>query len=86
MTELTRPDRAAVRRLVHDVVHEMLPDLPGGALPGDRHLKELGADSVDRVEIIVTLTDRLGLDLPLSTFSGTPTVDALVDQLWEAAS
>lgn len=69
------------RALVHDVLQTILPGVDPAELRGDRHLADLGADSVDRVEIILTLIDRLGLDEPMSSFGALPDLDALVDFL-----
>jgi len=43
------------------------------AIAGDKSLKDHGADSVDRVEIILSIMNRLGIDEPMSNFSGIPT-------------
>lgn len=63
---------------VHDVVATILPTVGRAEVTGDKHLRDLGADSVERVEIIVSLTERLGVDEPLSTFSGARNLDELV--------
>jgi polyketide biosynthesis acyl carrier protein len=73
--------REAVERTVRDVIAVVLPSVPAHAVEGGRHLREFGADSVDRVEIILMLLERLGLDEPMSSFSQLPNVDALVDFL-----
>jgi polyketide biosynthesis acyl carrier protein len=72
--------------LVRDVVHEILPGVPRAQVTGDKHLKDLGADSVDRVEIILSLIDRLGIDEPMSSFSDLPDLDTLVDFLVKTGS
>ena len=64
--------------VVTDVVTTILPGLRRAEVTGDKHLKDLGADSVDRVEIIALLLDRLGLDEPMSAFSELPDLAALV--------
>jgi polyketide biosynthesis acyl carrier protein len=80
------PARTEVAALVRDVVGSILPALPAAEIAEDRHLKELGADSVDRVEIILTVLDRLGVDEPMSSFSSLPNLGALVDFLVEKGS
>jgi polyketide biosynthesis acyl carrier protein len=65
------------RPAVHEAIRRVLPDL--GAIDGASHLKDLGADSVDRVEIIQGITGRFGLDVPLVAFSDVPDVDGLID-------
>jgi polyketide biosynthesis acyl carrier protein len=83
MTATVPGTREAVARLVVEVVTEILPTVPATDVVGHRHLKDLGADSVDRVEIIVSLLDRLALDEPLSLFADLPNLDAMVDLLHE---
>lgn len=74
----------ATREHVESVVHKAIDEiLPGVEIEGRAHLKDLGADSVDRVEIILAVLDRLGVREPLSAFGDVPSIDALVDFLWE---
>ncbi|MEV6118583.1 phosphopantetheine-binding protein [Streptomyces sp. NPDC052109] len=73
--------RKRMTALVHEVVAQILPGLPADRITGDKHLKDLGADSVDRVEIILGLLQRLGLDAPMSRFSDVRDIDALVEVL-----
>jgi polyketide biosynthesis acyl carrier protein len=75
--------REAIERVVREVVAVVLPSVPPDAVTGNRHLRDLGADSVDRVEIILMLLERLHLDEPMSTFSAVPNIDALVAVLHE---
>lgn len=75
--------REAIAHLVVEVVTEILPTVPAASVAGHRHLKDLGADSVDRVEIIVSLLDRLALREPLSAFASLPNIDAVIDVLYE---
>ncbi|MCU1347047.1 MAG: phosphopantetheine-binding [Acidobacteria bacterium] len=76
-------DREAVERVVREVIAVVLPSVPAAAIAGDKHLRELGADSVDRVEIILMLLERFHLDEPMSSFGQLPNVDALVAFLHE---
>lgn len=77
------PTRQEAKRIVAEVVTEILPALRPADVGGHLHLKQLGADSVDRVEIILALLDRFGLDLPLSAFADLPNLDAVIDLLLE---
>ena len=81
MTQSHSADRADTTRIVHDTIAAILPGVPREEIRGDRHLKDLGADSVDRVEILLSLVERLGVTEPLSRFSDVPDVDALIDLL-----
>jgi polyketide biosynthesis acyl carrier protein len=75
--------REAIERTVREVIAVILPSVAPDAIAGNKHLRELGADSVDRVEIILMLLDRLHLDEPMSSFSAVPDVDGLVTLLHE---
>lgn len=81
MTGSAAPSREDVARIVTAAVTEILPTVPAAEVRGRRHLRDLGADSVDRVEIIVTVLERLGVDEPLSSFSDLPDIEAMVDLL-----
>ncbi|MET9500402.1 phosphopantetheine-binding protein [Streptomyces sp. NPDC006622] len=83
MPQRSDTDRAAVARLVHETVAAILPQVPAEQITGDKHLKDLGADSVDRVEIIMALIDALGVREPMAGFSTVPHIDALIDFLVE---
>jgi polyketide biosynthesis acyl carrier protein len=66
---------------VHSAITTILPGLDLTDIEYSRHLADLGADSIDRVEIILTIIDRLGLHRPLSDFSGIPTIADLIDHV-----
>lgn len=73
--------RDRVTAVLYDVLATILPGVPRAEITTDKHLKDLGADSVDRVEIIMALVDRLGVTEPMSRFSDLPDLRALVDVL-----
>ena len=70
--------------VVRQVVGDILPEVTD--IPGHKHLKDLGADSVDRVEIILALMDHFGVQAPMSDFSAVPDVDRLVTFLAERST
>ena len=80
VSEMTQEE---VGQIVREVIRVVLPSVPAEAVTGDRHLRDLGADSVDRVEIILMLLERFDLEEPMSTFSAIPNIDALVAVLFE---
>jgi len=70
-----------VFEIVKGHVLEVLPDLsPEEVTPG-RSLSELGANSVDRMEVVSLSLESLGLDLPLMSFAGVSNIEGLVDVL-----
>ncbi|MFE0417509.1 phosphopantetheine-binding protein [Streptomyces tendae] len=76
-------ERARIEEAVRETVHDLLPGLDEDRVRGSAHLRDLGADSVDRVEIIVALLDRLGVREPLASFGDLPDLDALTDLLYD---
>jgi polyketide biosynthesis acyl carrier protein len=82
MTSISEHSRSDLLAVVFESVREILPAVEPGQLRPDVHLRELGADSVDRVEIIVTVLDRLGLDEPLASFTDLSDIDDMVDLLY----
>jgi len=76
--------KETIVQIVRETISSILPNLPAEAISGSRSLKDLGADSVDRVEIILSIMNRLGLDEPMSNFSSIPNIDELVDYLCKA--
>jgi len=75
--------RDAVDLVVRETIAVVLPSIPPGTIDGSKHLRDLGADSVDRVEIILMLLDRLHIDEPMSSLSQLTSIDALVTFLHE---
>ena len=72
---------ATVRRAVLEVITEILPDVPEAEVTEDTSLHDLGADSTERVEIILALKDRLGNDQDLSTFMSIDDIAGLISYL-----
>ncbi len=86
MTSSAAPARAVIAGHVTAAITEVLPTLDPDDVSGEGSLRDLGADSVDRVEIILAVLGRLGVDEPLSSFSDLPNVDAMIDFLYERSS
>jgi polyketide biosynthesis acyl carrier protein len=84
MTPSTATARENIERLVREVIASILPHVPAESVSGDKSLKDHGADSVDRVEIIVSIMNRLGIDEPMSNFNNIPNINELVNYLWKA--
>lgn len=72
---------ATVRRTVLEVITEILPDVPAAEVTEFTSLRDLGADSTERVEIILALKDRLGNNQELSSFMRINDVGALISYL-----
>ena len=75
--------REAIARAVREVIVTVLPAVAPHTIQGHEHLQDLGADSVDRVEIVLMLLDRLQLDEPMASFNKLPDINALTTFLYE---
>jgi polyketide biosynthesis acyl carrier protein len=81
MIPASGPEKEKVARMVRETISSILPNVPAEQVSGEKSLLEHGADSVDRVEIILSIMNRLGIDEPMSNFSSLSNVDELVNFL-----
>jgi polyketide biosynthesis acyl carrier protein len=81
MIQGTEIERNTIAGVVREAISSILPNLPPELISGQTGLIDYGADSVDRVEIILSILKRLGLNAPMSSFSNIPTIDGLVNHL-----
>lgn len=77
---------AAILALIAEALHEVLPELAEHELRESDSLEELGANSMDRAEIVMTVLERMDLDLPLVETSGTHTAGELAERLRDKAA
>ena len=64
---------AAIRRSVLDV----LPELDPGLVTEDRSLTELGANSVDRADVVTMTMEDLGISVPVGDLRDMSDIGAL---------
>ena len=64
--------------LVKEIICEVLPDLDQAQIVPSKSLLELGANSVDRVEVVTMSMERLDLTVPLSKFANVNNIGELV--------
>ena len=77
--------RAKVEETVLAVLAEILPDLPAEEITLDKNLAGLGADSVDRVEIISLVVHRLDRSDQISNLAQIPNLGALIEHFSEGS-
>lgn len=73
--------RAAVWSAVERNIRQVRPDLPDDAVSPDVALRDLVADSMDRLDVVVGTLDDLGLELAADRVAGARDLGALVDAL-----
>ncbi len=62
---------------------EVIPELEGHEFQRSDRLKDLGANSVDRAEIVMLTMESLALQIPRVELSGVTNIGELADALFE---
>jgi len=65
---------------------EVLPDVAPSAVSLDGRLVDLGANSLDRVDIVTLTMDELGIVVPVTEFGGVNDLRSLVALLGKYTS
>jgi polyketide biosynthesis acyl carrier protein len=68
---------AAIRRSVREVLPDVDPDL----VTEDRSLSELGANSIDRTDVVTMTMDDLGVSVPVGEFHRVGDIGGLASLL-----
>jgi len=72
-----------VYEVVRKVIIRVLPDLDPDMISIEKRLKDLGANSIDRMEVVTMSMEELGLKIPLMSFAQVSNIEGLVDVLTE---
>jgi polyketide biosynthesis acyl carrier protein len=70
-----------IARIVEEIIVKIVPDLKGKSINFDSTLQELGADSVDRSEILVLCLRALSLNVRLVELAAIRTPAELTKKL-----
>ncbi len=73
--------RADVFAVVTEQILDVLPDLDPALIREDQSLRDLGANSIDRADVIVQTMERLGVKFPIAELAGVSNLRGLVDVL-----
>lgn len=65
--------------IIKNNLGEIIPELEGAQISADDTLVALGANSLDRGELITLTLERLGLDVPRIEFASAQTINELAD-------
>ena len=77
-------EKQNVFEVVKEVIMEVLPNLDPASISIDKNLKDLGANSIDRMEVFTLSMDALAFNLPLMSFANVTNIEGLVDVLSES--
>jgi polyketide biosynthesis acyl carrier protein len=62
-------------------VRDVLPEVSEADIRPDRSMRDLGANSLDRMDVLVASIDELGIEVPVSEFAEVKSIGGLVDAL-----
>ena len=74
-------DKETIFEVVKANTLKVLPDVVADEVTIDKNLTDLGANSVDRVEVVIYSLEDLRLKVPPSELQGLRNIGALVDLL-----
>jgi polyketide biosynthesis acyl carrier protein len=75
-----------VYEVVKSVIMEVIPGLKPETISIEKSLKELGANSIDRMEVVTLSMEALELKLPLMSFAAVSNIEGLVNVLFDSYS
>ena len=75
--------RASLRATVLDVILSIAPEVDPGSIDPRRALRhQVDLDSMDWLNVLVALHERLGVQIPEADYARLSTLDQLVDYLF----
>ncbi len=72
-----------VFEVVKESIIEILPDVKEHEISIEGNLKDLGANSIDRMDIVVRTMEVMELKIPMVEFGNVKNIQELVDLLYE---
>jgi polyketide biosynthesis acyl carrier protein len=70
-----------VFQIVKRVTVEVLPFIPSNHITIEKSLKDLGANSIDRMEVVTRSMEELAVKIPLVEFGRVKNLEGLVNVL-----
>lgn len=70
MTSTKRLDREAILAILIGNIREIVPDLAGRAIGSEDSMADLGVDSMERGDVLMTTLESVGLEIPLVQLHG----------------
>jgi polyketide biosynthesis acyl carrier protein len=77
--------KAEVFDIVKNNILDILPKVQPEMVSIEKSLSDLGANSVDRMEVVTMSMEDLGVKIPLMSFAGVTNIEGLVDVLFNNA-
>lgn len=74
-----KPSKQDIFEVIKNNTLQVLIDVDPNHITIDTSLTELGANSVDRVEVVIYSMENLGINVPRPEFQGVRDIRSLVD-------
>ncbi|GMU03308.1 acyl carrier protein [Corallococcus caeni] len=65
-------------QVISENILKVLPDVDARLITPERQLKELGANSIDRMEIVMGTMEDLGINVPVTELSQAKDIGSLL--------
>lgn len=78
--------REEIFNIVKESIAEILPETDVESLKVEDSLRELGANSIDRADIIIDTMEALGVKIPLVEFGNLANIREIVDLFYEKSA
>jgi polyketide biosynthesis acyl carrier protein len=73
--------KAEIFEVIQRNLREILPELQSVVIDPQQSMKELGANSIDRADVVLQSMEALGVTFPLNELAGVDNIQGLVDFL-----
>ena len=75
--------KTEIFQIIKKNILTVLPSISPDIISADKYLKELGANSIDRMEIVTLTLEDLELKVPLVEIGELKGIQGLIDYLYE---
>ncbi|MBU6398867.1 MAG: acyl carrier protein [Verrucomicrobia bacterium] len=72
-------DKQEILAVIKRHIEEVIPGIDLGRITLETSLRDLGANSIDRADILIMTMERLRLKFPLTELAGAKNLQGLVD-------
>lgn len=72
-------DKEQMFTVIKQIIVEVIPELSNKTIVINDSLREIGANSIDRAEILIKCMAATQLTVPLTEFAGAKNIEELVD-------
>lgn len=76
-------DKEDIFQIIKNNIADIVPEILEKGIKIEDSLKDLGANSVDRMDIVIKTMETLGIKIPLVELGRAANIQSLVDLLYE---